>query len=35
MAAARARTEGGFRPFRPDEYASMRTVAGYRSRTKR
>ncbi|MDP8951763.1 MAG: hypothetical protein M3N18_05925 [Actinomycetota bacterium] len=27
MCAARARTGGGSRPFRPDEYASMRTVS--------
>ena len=27
MRAARARAGGGSRPFRPDEYASMRTVA--------
>jgi hypothetical protein len=27
MGATRARTGGGSRPFRPDEYASMRAVA--------
>ena len=28
MAAARARAGGGSRRFRPDEYASVRTVSG-------